>query len=122
MSKSEEKISKVSEITFEISLDEQNIPVGLHWEAEDSAFNQKKACKALLIALWDGQTKNTLRIDLWTKEMEVNEMNHFFFQTLVTMAETYQRATGNADGSKKMAEFAQEFAKDLKLFPQNKKG
>ncbi|QQS29723.1 MAG: gliding motility protein GldC [Sphingobacteriales bacterium] len=120
MSKTDEKIAKVSEIKFQVSLDEKNIPVELHWKADDSTFNENKACKAMLISVWDGETKNTLRIDLWTNKMEVNEMNHFFFQTLVTMADTFKKATGNAEQSKKMAEFAQSFAKDLKLFPEKK--
>lgn len=112
-----ENVSRVSEITFSVGLNDSNIPVLLQWDADDHPVKGKKTCKSVLIALWDGDTKNTLRIDLWTKDMEVNEMNHFFFQTLITMSDTFERATGNAELSQKMRMFAQQFAQELKLKP-----
>jgi gliding motility-associated protein GldC len=32
----------------------------------------------MMLALWDQSYKNTLRIDLWTKDMPVDEMKRFF--------------------------------------------
>ena len=34
------------------------------------------------MSIWDEKTKETLRIDLWTKDIRVDEMKHFFHQTL----------------------------------------
>ncbi|PSJ74779.1 gliding motility protein GldC [Sphingobacteriales bacterium UPWRP_1] len=107
----------MSEITFSVGLNDNNIPVSLQWDADDHPVKGKKTCKSVLIALWDGDTKNTLRIDLWTKDMEVNEMNHFFFQTLMTMSDTFERATANTGLSQKMREFARQFAAELQLKP-----
>jgi gliding motility-associated protein GldC len=46
-----------------------------------------------------------MRIDLWTKEMPVDEMKIFFHQTLVAMSDTFHRATGD----EKMAETMKDF-------------
>ena len=64
----------------------------------------------MILALWDGEARNSLRIDLWTKEMSVDDMNDFFFQTLLSMAETYQRATNNRELMAEIKLFAQSFA------------
>lgn len=118
MSKQEETLQKTSELKFYVTLDDKNLPVGLHWEADDHPIKGKKNCKSILIGIWDGEAKNALRIDLWTNEMEVNEMNHFFFQMFLTMADTYNRATGNAELSRQIQDFARDFAKQLQLMPK----
>ena len=104
-----------STLDFRIHLDEQNIPETIDWDATQSPVSGRKDCKAMLVSLWDGEAKQALRIDLWTKEMEVGEMNHFFFQTLMTLADTYGRATNNPTGRAAMRQFAQEFARKNKL-------
>jgi gliding motility-associated protein GldC len=45
--------------------------------------------KAVMLSVWDSKAKESLRIDLWTKEMPVDEMKIFFHQTLVTMSDTF---------------------------------
>ena len=74
-----------------------------------SAGDKARKAKAFLLSLWDGQEKTALRIDLWTKDMMVDEMEDFFYQTLVTLADTYQRATQYGD----LAEDIKVFARDL---------
>ena len=73
--------------------------------------------------LWDGTEKTALRIDLWTKKMMVDEMNDFFFQTLMTMADTYTRATRNEALSEEMKAFARDFKKkaDEKMMEDEQK-
>ena len=61
------------------------------------------------VVFWDGAEKTALRIDLWTKEMMVDEMTDFFYQTLMTMADTYNRATQHQELVEKMKKFAHEF-------------
>ncbi len=99
---------KTSELKFSIHLDSENIPEAITWEASDASEGQQ-ACKALIVSIWDADAKNALRIDLWTKDMPVGEMNEFFFQTLMTMADTYKTATGNEGVAEAMIEFSQEF-------------
>lgn len=91
---------KKSEIKLTISLDENQVPEKIQWEASDSGEPGVNECKAFLMSLWDAKQNNTLRIDLWTKEMMVDEMKHFCYQSLITMADTFERATGD----KEMAE------------------
>ena len=73
-----------------------------------------------MISLWDAHEKNTLRIDLWTTEMMVDEMKQFYHQNLLSMADTLERATGEVEAAKAMRNFAQEFGERLKLVMKNK--
>lgn len=102
---------KTSDIRISVSLDENHVPERIAWEAEDNG--EKSTCKAVLLALWDEQEKNTLRIDLWTKEMTVEEMKAFFHQNFLTMADTFQRATGEEKMAAQMRDFAAYFAEHM---------
>ena len=64
---------------------------------------------------WDSKAKETLRIDLWTKDMPVDEMKQFFHQTLVAMADTFQRATADEKMSDTMRDFCDYFAEKMEL-------
>jgi len=55
-----------------------------------------------------------LRIDLWTKDMMVDEMADFFYQTFMGMADSYNRATHNAELVNDMKTFAKDFYKKFK--------
>lgn len=80
------------------------------WQADDAPEPGPQEAKAMILALWDAEARNSLRIDLWTKEMSVDDMNDFFFQTLLSMAETYQRATNGRTLAAEIKLFAQAFA------------
>lgn len=103
-----------SEIKFQIELDENKVPEQLFWTAQDGGITEKET-KAILLSIWDSKEKETLRIDLWTKEMPVDEMKLFFHQTLVAMADTYQRATGDEKMADTMKDFCDYFAEKLEL-------
>ena len=85
-------MNHTSDILLRVELDENRIPERLHWEAEDGGIINQEA-KAMLLSVWDHKTKETLRIDLWTKDMPMDEMKLFFHQTFLTMAETFYKAT-----------------------------
>lgn len=97
-----------STITIEVELDENRIPDSIVWKATDAAEREQKS-KAMMLSFWDGEEKAALRIDLWTKSMMVDEMADFFYQTMMTMADTYGRATNHADMVAEMKKFAQDF-------------
>jgi gliding motility-associated protein GldC len=103
-----------SEINFLINLDENRVPEKLTWSAQDGGINQEEA-KAIMLNIWDAKSKESLRIDLWTKEMPVDEMKIFFHQTLVAMTDTYQRATGDEKMAATMKDFTDYFAEKLNL-------
>lgn len=103
-----------SEIKFNVQLDENRVPENLTWTAQDGGINQAET-KAILLSIWDNKAKETLRIDLWTKDMPVDEMKQFFHQTLVAMADTYQRATDDEKMAHTMRDFCDYFAEKLDL-------
>jgi gliding motility-associated protein GldC len=98
-------------ININVHLDNEHMPEHIEWNASDSAEANPQQAKAVLLSLWDGSEKTALRIDLWTKKMMVDEMNDFFFQTLMTLADTYNRATRNDELTEEMKNFAKEFKK-----------
>lgn len=102
-----------AEITYKIRLDENNIPEQIDWSASDNGGAGR--CKAMMLAMWDEQERNTMRIDLWTKDMLVDDMKSFFHQTLVTMTDTFQRATGEEQMVGDMRDFCAYFAEKMKL-------
>jgi gliding motility-associated protein GldC len=106
--------NSTSEINFYIDLDENKVPEKLSWSAQDGGVNSEEA-KAIMLAIWDSKTKESLRIDLWTKEMPVDEMKLFFHQTLVAMSDTFLRATGDVKMSETMKDFCDYFAEKLEI-------
>jgi gliding motility-associated protein GldC len=96
-----------STITIDVYLDEKKIPQHLTWSA--SAADEAQNAKAMLVAFWDGAEKTALHIDLWTKEMMVDEMADFYYQTLMGMADTFDRATHNHELVGDMKNFAKNF-------------
>lgn len=109
---------KQSEIKFVVTLDENSMPSQIDWSASDNST--VSTSKAVMISLWDDKKMSALRIDLWTKEMKVDEMKLFFHQNLLSMADTLERATGEKKGAQAMRKFANEFG-ELCL-PQSPKG
>ena len=103
-----------SEIKFNVELDENRVPEKLTWSAQDGGIDNEEA-KALLLSIWDSNEQETLRIDLWTKDMPVDEMKQFFHQTLVAMADTFQRATDDEKMADTMRDFCAYFAEKLEL-------
>ena len=103
-----------SEIKFNVELDENRVPEKLTWSAQDGGIDNEEA-KALLLSIWDSNAQETLRIDLWTKDMPVDEMKKFFHQTLVAMADTFQRATDDEKMADTMRDFCDYFAEKMEL-------
>ena len=106
------------EIKLKVRLDENQVPEHLTWEATDSPTGQPQECEAFFLSLWNSQQKSTLRIDLWTKDMQVEHMNAFLFQTLMTMAENYERATHNQEVADGLRRFCEELAATVPMPPQ----
>ena len=101
-------------ITIKVKLDEDKIPKQIEWNATGSTIEHTQQAKGLMLAFWDGEEKTAMRIDLWTKEMMVDEMADFFYQTLMTMADTYNRATHHQKLTDELKEFAKKFYQKFK--------
>ena len=103
-----------SEIKFDVTLDENKVPESLKWSAKDGGVENQET-KAIMLSVWDSKAKESLRIDLWTKDMPVDEMKIFFHQTLVAMPDTFQRATTDDKMADTMRDFCEYFAEKLDL-------
>ncbi|MBE7653762.1 gliding motility protein GldC [Tenacibaculum finnmarkense genomovar finnmarkense] len=107
-------IEHTSKITFTIGLDENKIPEQISWNAEDGGIDNESS-KAIMLSVWDHKKKDTLRMDLWTKDMPVDEMKQFYHQTLVSMASSFERATDDKKMGDTMRDFCEYFAEKLEL-------
>lgn len=103
-----------SEIKIVVELDENRVPEKLSWTARDGGVTNEPA-KAMMLSVWDSKAQESMRIDLWTKDMPVDEMKTFFHQTLVSMAETFERATNDSKMADTMKDFCDYFAEKLEL-------
>ena len=104
---------KKSEIKFTVTLDESKNPTALHWNAEDSGTEGDKECKAVMLTLFDKKENTTMRIDLWTKDMMITDMQQFYYEMFMSMADTYLNATNDKLLSTNIKNFARQFGKDV---------
>ena len=105
---------QTSTITIDVQLDPDKVPQQISWKASDSTADVAQRAKAMMISFWDAADKSALRIDLWTKDMMVDEMADFFYQTFMTMADTYNRATQQSELSEEIKTFAKDFYKKFR--------
>lgn len=114
-----ENVAKTSDITIRVSLDENRVPVKIEWRASDMhPEGNFEECKAMAVALFDKAHRDTLRIDLWTNELQVIEMDRFMYQTVRTLSQTYLRATNNKELAEDFARFAQHFGEKTEILPK----
>jgi gliding motility-associated protein GldC len=113
----EEKVVKTSEIGIKVGLNENNLPIGMQWTATDGNIKNSDT-KAMFLSLWDPKEKNTMKIDLWTKDMSIEEMKQFFHQTLLTMADTFERATAEKNICEDLRDYCYHFAEKMEIMPE----
>jgi len=106
---SSESFMHKSTIIIDVQMDDTRVPETIFWNASDTTAEKAQKAKAMMLAFWDGSEKTAMRIDLWTKSMMLDEMADFFYQTIMTMADTYGRATRNNEMVEDMKKFAKEF-------------
>jgi len=111
---------KTSEIKFRIELDETNTPQKIEWFASDATDGVMQETKSIFLSIWDPKEKETLRLDLWTKDMLVEDMDMQFFQTLLTLSETYAKAVQNNMVIEETKKFCNDLAKKLSEAEQQK--
>ena len=105
---------KKSTLKFDLELDENNLPKKIIMNSSDNQA-EDVLLKSVMIAGWDDETKETLRVDLWTKDMMVNEMFIMYHQTLVSMANTLEKSTGHDKLAGALKDYCEFFAKETKI-------
>ncbi len=108
-----DKKNKKIEIT--VTLDPENIPEAIYWQADDAGSDTPQKVAAFLLSLWDSDKKSALAIDLWSKEMLVGDMNILIYQTLRRLADTCERATHEKENAELLRKAAHEFGAKVKL-------
>ena len=109
---------KKSSIEIVVGLNQDKIPDIIEWKSSDGQKSQDfQEVKAFLLSMFDKTTKDTLKIDLWTTEMQVVEMDRFMFQTLRALGDTYYKATGNTELASDMQRFVEYFGQKTGIIP-----
>jgi gliding motility-associated protein GldC len=103
---------KKSEIYFSIALDDQHVPEAISWRATD-AGDAIQFAKAINVSIWDRDQEGTMKLDLWTKDMPVDEMKHFFVDIIGSMSQTILTATNDEVMAGKMKAFCQDLMKHI---------
>ena len=106
-------MAKNSTISIDVTLDENKVPQTIHWSAAEGGVDKPTEAKAFMLSIWDVNESAALRIDLWTKKMMVDDMNDFFFQSFMTMADTYQRATNHTHLAEEIRSFSKSFKEKM---------
>ncbi len=101
-----------SRIVINVTTDENQVPVAMEWTAEDGGVMNQPA-SAMALSMWNAKEFAAMRMDLWTKEMSVEEMRSFVVQTIMTLADTYERSTSDKDHANALRGFTEEFAKRI---------
>ena len=101
-----------SRITIDVTTDENHVPVAMEWTAEDGGIQNQNA-SAMALSMWNPKEFAAMRMDLWTKDMSVEEMRSFVVQTMMTLADTYERATSDKDHAQAIRSFTEELAKRI---------
>jgi gliding motility-associated protein GldC len=112
-----EKVQSQNIINLNIGLDEKRMPVHMEWTSSEGQ-TEPLECKAMLLSMFDKDHRDTYKIDLWTTEMQVVEMDKFMYQTLRGLSETYFKATNNAQLSNDFMRFVQYFGEKTEVLPK----
>lgn len=113
----DDKIVRKSTINIEVGLNANNLPLDMRWSSTDGGEDKQQA-RAMMLSLWDPNENNTMKIDLWTKEMSIEEMKQFFHQTLLTMADTFEKATGETKITEDLRDYCYHFAEKMEILPE----
>jgi gliding motility-associated protein GldC len=103
-----------SEIRFKVELDNENVPERIFWDADHKDTPGYAPTKSISVSLWDDHNKNTLRIDLWAKDMPVEEMKRFYIDCLGGISQTLLNATGDEYMSKEINTLCERLVKHVK--------
>ena len=106
--------TKKTQIIIDVNLDENKIPEKISWSAKDGGISKMES-KAILLSFWDSENQETLKMDLWVKDMPLDQMKLFFHQTFVSMSDTFYKATNDEKMTQTIRDFCDYYAEVFKL-------
>ncbi len=101
-------MNKKSEIHITVELNENNLPVKMNWTSSQN--NESGECKSIFLAMWDAKEQASLHLNLWTKDMNVEEMRQFIHQNLLNQSDTLKKATGDEALAATLYDYSHEYA------------
>jgi gliding motility-associated protein GldC len=103
---------KESKINLRVTLDKDSVPEKIYWNATDKDGGEEET-KTFSLSIWDAPNQSTLRIDLWNKEMPVDEMKRFYIDCLGGLAQSILNATGDEFMSSAMNRLCDKLVKHI---------
>jgi gliding motility-associated protein GldC len=104
------------ELKIRVRLDEDNLPSEITWQSQDPPSNgDELEAKAFFLSIFDKESLETLKIDLWVKKFEIGEMNRMTYYTLKSLADSYYKATNNTSLANDFGRFTQYFGEETGL-------
>lgn len=107
---------KKSKIDIEVLTNENNLPEQITWSAKEGGIEGARA-EAMILSFWDKNAGTAMRIDLWNKEFTTDEMKKFMHQTLLTMADTFEKSTGEKNMAEDLRDYCHHFADKMGILP-----
>lgn len=109
------EVKSKKDISITIGLGEDKMPLKMWWSASEQKNLRQPEIKAMFLSMFDRDTKDTLKLDLWTKDFQTNEMDRFVYHTLRSLADSYFKATANKELANQMQQFAQYFGEKTEI-------
>ena len=107
-------MKRKTQITLTVTLDKNNTPEAMEWSAPDGGV-KAQSMEAFFLSTWDKGAQESARIDLWSKEMPVDQMQVFVHQTLIGINASYLKATDDTQMGEAMQQFCDFFASERNL-------
>lgn len=104
---------KKSKINFEVTLDDKNVPETITWKADDNQTPDWQESKAISLSIWDAERSDTLMLDLWTKDMRVDDMKKFYVNLIGSASKSLLSATGDEHMSTEINSLCERLVKYL---------
>ena len=102
------KLMPQAQIDICVELDEKRLTERILWRAEEATDDQTRDAKALHLSCWDEKEQQTMRIELWTKNMSQNEMKRFYIDMLGSMSQSILQSTGDEYISKRLRDLCED--------------
>ena len=114
-------MSNKSNLNIVFDLDENQIPEKISWESLTDSKKSKHDAKAAFLSFWDRDDENAMSLNLWTKDISIEEMSKFYFQPFITMADNFEKATNEDQIALAMRDFADFFGEKMGIIPKTGK-
>ena len=97
-------------IDIQVELDEKRMPTRIIWKADEALSDQENETKAMRLSIWDDKEQHTLRLELWTQALRIDEMKRFYIDMLGDMSQSILNATGDTFMSEKLRKISEDLA------------